>query len=281
MFFAGDSEVLSQFPVLATKSNITRALNMIDQCDGRGGTELMKAMNRAMKLPKQEGVSRTMVVITDGYVHTEHEVFELIQQNLAHTNVFAFGIGSSVNRYLIEGMAKSGQGEPFIVTKANEAKSAVRKFTQYISSPVLTDIEVAFEGLDVYDMEPSSVPDLFAERPVVVFGKWRGEPTGTITVSGKNGEGIYRNQIPVESAVTEGHNGALNYLWARTRIARISDYNSRQGNKQKREKIVSLGLKYNLLTPFTSFVAVAEIVRNPAGNSKEKGSPSLGPGVKL
>ena len=262
----------SEIDTVMTLEDANGSTIMTDD-DGGGGTELLKAMKRATKLPKQEGVSRTMIVITDGYINAEREVFELIQQNLAHTNVFAFGIGSSVNRYLIEGMAKSGQGEPFIVTQAHEAQSAAVKFINYISSPVLTDIEVRFEGLDVYDLEPPAQPDLFAERPVIVFGKWKGEPKGEVTVSGKNGEGMYKSRIQFDSAVYKDGNGALNYLWARTRIARISDFKTRKGNSEKREEIVALGLKYNLLTPFTSFVAVDEIVKNPTLGSKDVKQP--------
>jgi Ca-activated chloride channel family protein len=273
MFFAGDSEVLSKGPLPATQANIQRALAMIGKSSGGGGTELKKAMNRAMKLPKQEGVSRTMVVLTDGYIHAEKEVFELIRQNLGHTNVFAFGIGSSVNRYLVEGMAKAGQGEPFVVTRADEAEAAASNFARYISQPVLTDIDVAFSGIDVYDVEPPVVPDLFAERPLIVMGKWRGEPTGLVTVSGTSGTGPYTRKIPAGGAVDHSRDGALHYLWARTRISRISDFNSRQGSTQHREVIVALGLKYNLLTPFTSFIAVDEIIRHPNLDSRDVKQP--------
>jgi Ca-activated chloride channel family protein len=274
MLFAGGSEVMSKSPVPATPAQIEQAIEMIENSRGGGGTELLKAMNRAMALPKQEGVSRTMVVVTDGYVQAEHDVFEVIQQNLEHTNVFTFGIGSSVNRYLVEGMAKSGQGEPFIVTMAGEAKSAAQKFVQYISSPVLTDIEVNFDGLDVYDIEPPSVPDLFADRPVIVLGKWRGNHSGTVSISGKNGEGVFRKEFTVENMLdSKSTSGALNYLWARSRISRISDYSTSQKNSRGKEDIISLGLKYNLLTSFTSFVAVDEIVRNPNQNSKDVKQP--------
>jgi len=274
MLFAGGSKVMSKSPVPATPAQIEQAIEIIENSRGGGGTELLKAMNRAMALPKHEGVSRTMVVITDGYVQAEHDVFEIIQQNLDHTNVFTFGIGSSVNRYLVEGMAKSGQGEPFIVTMAGEAKSAAQKFVQYISSPVLTDIEVNFDGLDVYDIEPPSVPDLFADRPVIVLGKWRGNHSGTVSISGKNGEGVFRKEFAVEDMLdSKSTSGALNYFWARSRISRISDYSTSQKNSREKEDIVSLGLKYNLLTSFTSFVAVDEIVRNPSQNSKDVKQP--------
>ncbi len=273
LLFAGGSEIMSDSSAAATSTHVQRAIKMIDGSKGGGGTELLQAMTRAMELPGKEGVSRTMIVITDGYVHTENEIFKVIQQNLDHTNLFAFGIGSSVNRHLIEGMARSGQGEPFIVTSSGQAGPVAQRFLKYIKSPVLTDIDISFEGLDVYDVEPPALPDLFAERPVVVFGKWKGEPSGTVNVSGLNGAGEFHQDIPVDSALFEDQSAPLKYLWARSRIDRISNFNPQKDNREKREELVSLGLHYNLLTQFTSFVAVDEIVRNPDMNSKDVKQP--------
>jgi Ca-activated chloride channel family protein len=273
LLFAGGSQVMSEKSTPAVPAEIRKAMQMIDNSRGGGGTELLKAMNRAMALPRREGVSRTMVLVTDGYINADREVFESIQKNLGSTNVFAFGIGSSVNRYLIEGLAKAGQGEPFVVTTPAEAGPAARKFREYIASPVLTDMALSFSTLETYDVEPAAIPDMFSDRPVVVFGKFKGDPKGTIELSGKNGEGDFRNafdvsEVPFDETVT-----GLDYLWARSRIAHISDFNPRHANPENREEIVSLGLTYNLLTAFTSFVAVDEIVRNPDGNSKDAKQP--------
>jgi Ca-activated chloride channel family protein len=148
-------------------------------------------IERADIPPRDESYSRTMIVVTDGYIGAEREIFEEIQSNLNRTNVFSFGIGSGVNRYLIEGMAKAGLGEPFVVTKPQEASAVARRFRHYIQSPVLTNIMVNYSGFETYDVEPAGIPDLFAERPVIVFGKWRGELQGAIELSGSNGNGEY------------------------------------------------------------------------------------------
>ncbi len=268
LFFAGDSQVMSAVPVPATPDNIDRAVKMIESSSGGGGTELLKAVKRAFAFPRRDGVARTLVVVTDGYIAAEKEVFDEISNNLDHTNVFAFGIGSSVNRYLIEGIARAGMGEPFIVTTPGEVRSVARKFRDYIASPVLTDIQVRFEGADVYDVEPPAVADLFARRPVVVFGKWRGAKQGTVILSGKNGAGLYQQRFSFADTAVEKNSEALGYLWARSRIARISDHGSGRITEKNREKVVELGCAYNLLTAYTSFVAVDEIIRNPEGEGK-------------
>jgi Ca-activated chloride channel family protein len=277
LLFAGGSTIMSEMSVPATAGNIRRAVKLIEQSRGGGGTELLKAMKRAMSLPRQEGVSRTMVVVTDGYINAEREVFAEIQENLDNTNVFAFGIGSSVNRFLIEGMARSGRGEPFIVISPEQALPAAQKFRDYISSPVLTDITISYEGMEVYDIEPPAVPDLFGERPIILFGKYKGEPTGTIVISGKNGAGDFRQSFNLQEVAPDEDSEGLGYLWARSRIARISDYNPRKADPEEKERIVELGLSYNLLTPFTSFVAVDEIVRNPDGKRRDVKQPLVLP----
>ena len=273
LLFAGGSTIMSERPVHATPHNIKKAVKLIEQSRGGGGTELLKAMRRAMGVPRQEGVSRTMVVVTDGYINAERQVFAEIQQNLDHTNVFTFGIGSSVNRFLIEGMAKSGRGEPFVVTSPEQAPQAAQKFRDYIASPVLTDIEISYDGIEMYDIEPPAVPDLFGERPIIVFGKWRGEPKGSVTISGKSGTGDFNRSFALAELSPEEQSQGLGYLWARSRIARISDYNSGKNGSGEKERIVELGLAYNLLTAYTSFVAVDEIIRNPDGAGRDVKQP--------
>ncbi|MGA7278816.1 MAG: VIT and VWA domain-containing protein [Desulfocapsaceae bacterium] len=273
LLFAGDSTVLSKAPVPASPENIDRAMKLITQSRGGGGTELLKAMQRAMDLPRQEGVARTLVIVTDGYINAEREVFAEIQENLDNTNVFAFGIGSSVNRFLIEGIARSGRGEPIIVTNPEQARASAQRFRDYVARPVLTDISVHYEGLEVFDIEPPAVPDLFGQRPVIVFGRFKGEPTGTIGISGRSGAGEFRQGFNLSEVSAEKITEGLGYLWARSRIARISDFSPRKAGPEERERIVELGLAYNLLTPFTSFVAVDEIVRNPDGQGRDVKQP--------
>jgi Ca-activated chloride channel family protein len=212
----------------------------------------LSALKRAMAIPRGEGIARTLVLVTDGYIEAEKDVFGYVRAHLDQTNVFAFGIGTSVNRYLIEGIAKAGQGEPLIVTRPAGAHDAADKFRAYIESPVLTGIRVGFAGFDTYDVEPAKVPDLFAGRPIVVHGKWRGEPRGTVTLGGRRGAGEFHASYPISEAALRGEHQALRYLWARSRIAELSDYGSAQQEPAQVARITDLGLRYHLLTPYTS-----------------------------
>lgn len=273
VLFSGDSALFSAKSVSADQENINKAIGLIEQQRGSGGTELLAAVKQAMSVPREADYSRSIVVVTDGYIEAEKGVFDYIRDNLDRSNVFAFGIGSAVNRYLIEGVAKAGMGEPFIVTSEAEAPPIAAKFREYIDTPVLTDIQVNPVGLDVYDVHPGHVPDLFAQRPVILFGKWRGSPGGYFELKGKTGQGDYVTRVDVSSVQADDANRALRYLWARSRITELSDYGLINPDAQRIKTITDLGLKYNLLTQYTSFIAVREEVVNAQGSAEDVDQP--------
>ncbi len=273
MFFSGGAKVLAERSLPVTDANRDAALAMMESMRGGGGTELVPALRRALAMPADPEVSRTFVVVTDGYVSVENDAFELVRDNLGKANLFAFGIGSSVNRHLIEGLARAGQGEPYVVLGGDDAPVVADKFQKVIESPALTRIKVAFEGFDAYDVEPAQVPDLFAQRPVVVFGKYRGQPKGRISVRGVTGAGGFGTFVEVAKTAPSKDNSALRYLWARHRIAALSDMNRLIKSDERVQAVTQLGLAYNLMTQYTSFVAVDERVRNDGGQQKTVQQP--------
>lgn len=273
VLFAGDSSVLSETSLQANQENLSNAIRLLNDQRGSGGTELLPAIQRAMNLPRQQNLSRNIVLVSDGYVSGEQGVFDYIRDNLNQSNVFAFGIGSSVNRYLIEGVAKAGMGEPFIVSEESEAAAVAASFKEYIQTPVLSNIKIRSVGFDTYDVHPVNFPDLMAKRPLILFGKWRGPVTGMFELTGKSGRGDYVSQLDVSGFTPEETNRGIRYLWARSRIAELSDYGSANVSDERVKEITSLGLKYNLLTSYTSFIAVREVVTNTLEPGKDINQP--------
>jgi Ca-activated chloride channel family protein len=260
MLFSGSSRMLAPASVPATRANIEQAIRTINEMGGGGSTEIVPALKRVAALPKAEEVSRSVIFVTDGYVSVEAEVFRLIRQNLNQFNVFSFGIGTSVNRHLIEGMARAGQGEAFIVTKPDQAAAQAERLRRIIEAPVLTQVKASFEGLETYDVEPLQLPDVLGGRPVVVFGKWRGAWGGQFVIEGRAADGPYRQVL---TAQQDGKGpSALRQLWARQRIASLSDQEALEGGSTQKAAITELGLTYSLLTQYTSFIAVDQRVRN-------------------
>jgi Ca-activated chloride channel family protein len=279
LFFSGGSEVLAPAPLPATAKNLERGEAMISKANASGGTELLPALQHAMSLPRQPMTSRSIIVVTDGYVGCEREAFTLIRDRLDQANVFAFGIGSSVNRALIEGLAHAGRGEPFFVSNQAEARVQAERFRRYVQTPVLTNVKVQFDGFEASDVEPAVQPDVFADRPIVVSGKWHGARAGTITVIGSSAHGPWSRRFALSEVEPKPEHQALEWLWARARVRSISDFAAGAVTDAERATVTQLGLTHGILTPYTSFIAVLEQVRTTTTATDVDQPPPMPAGV--
>lgn len=275
MVFAGTSGWMAEESVSAVPENISRAVKFIDEQRGSGSTNLLSAMEKALTFPRcEEGISRSFIVVTDGYISVEKEVFEMIRTKSDEANLFAFGIGSSINRHLIEGMAHAGMSEPLMILSPEGADEKAEKFRKYINYPILTNMKKSFKDFDAYDVEPVSIPDLLAERPLIIHGKYRGNPEGTITIKGEAGGRKYKKTFNVCDVSPSKNHAALRYLWARKKIQMLDDYGLLVNADQSKEEVTSLGLKYNLMTAYTSFIAIEEDqIANDGNKAKTVNQP--------
>jgi len=146
------------------------------------------------------------------------------------------------------------------------------RFADYVSAPLLTNVEVEIEGANIHALEPAALPDLLADRPLILAGKWKGEPEGKIRIRGLTGDGEFQQSFDL-AEVAERDNPALRLLWARNRIATLTDDLSQYQDDVTRQAITNLGLTHNLLTEFTSFVAVDETVRNALAENRSVKQP--------
>jgi Ca-activated chloride channel family protein len=275
VFFAGTSWVLSPGRSLPMgDAALRRALSAIDEQRGGGGTELMQALRTAYALPRSDDrVARSVVVITDGYVAVEAQAFKFVRERLNDASCFAFGIGSSVNRGLIEALARAGQGEPFVVLGPDKATAAAERLRTVVEQPVLSRLSYRFEGFDAREVAPMRLPDLLAERPLVLLGKWRGQPSGRIVIRGQGVDGPVETAIDVGRSPPKAENAPLRVLWARKWVELLDDERHLGEAKEIEEAITDLGLSHRILTAFTSFVAVDSEVVNRGGNGTSVKQP--------
>ena len=265
ILFAGGNEHLDSESIPATKVNIAKANRFLNKRQGGGGTELRKALKAALDQPLDRDIARSVILISDGFISAESEVFDLIRDDETGTNIFPLGVGSSVNRHLIEGLSRlAGSGE-FVVTHSSEAEKAKERFLEAVSSPVLTNIRLESEDGKLVEIEPAGRTDLFANRSLSLVGKWEGKESGTIVLKATQGDGTTLE----ENFVLEpgSKNPALPVLWAREKIRSLADYASLTKQGSLVDEVTELGLKYQLLTPFTSFVAVDEMPREDTSDS--------------
>jgi len=273
LFFAGSGSMMSQDgSVPASAKNRANALALLDGHRGGGGTQLLDALTTTLAFPRAdapERPARMIVVVTDGFISAERAVFDTVRQNLGQATLFAFGIGQSVNRQLIEGLAAAGRTEPFAMLGLEQGERAVDHFRTVAGRPALTNIDVRFEGFAVSDLEPARAPDLYPGRPLVMLGKYTGPSGGRVVVSGDGLAGKrYENIIAVEDNLERQEHAVLAQLWARERVARLADRAT--PTDADLEEVTALGLRHHLLTERTSFVVVDPAVRN-AGEHGEPG----------
>src|SRR5262245_48597847 len=270
--FSGDTHILFPQPVPATRENLQRAQVFLASRSGSGGTEMMKAIRAALDPSDQQEHLRIVCFMTDGYVGNDFEIIGEIQKH-PNARVFSFGIGQSVNRYLLENMARQGRGEVEYVTLEDDGSAAAKRFHERVRNPLLTDVSIDWGGLSVADVYPQRLPDLFSAKPVVLTGRYTAGGRGVVRLRGKMaGQDIVR-EIPVEFPESQPQHDVLKTLWARARISELmsQDFNGLQGGMMKpelKETITQLGLEYRLMTQFTSFVAVEEMTVTEGGQPR-------------
>ncbi len=267
--FAGDAHILFPEPVPATASNVRKAQQFLASRRGGGGTEMMKAIRAALDPTDSQEHVRIVCFMTDGYIGNDLAIIGEIQKH-PNARVFGFGIGNSVNRFLLDKMAEHGRGEVEYVGLQDDGSAAARRFHERVQHPLLTDLSLDWDGMDVTDVYPKRLPDLFSAKPLIVKGRYTTPGKGVLQLRGKvAGRSVVR-KITVDFPGYEPNHDVLASLWARTKIADLmaQDYNGIQRGNPKatvRNAITQLGLDYRLLTQFTSFVAVEELIITEGG----------------
>ena len=270
--FSGDTHILFPKPVPATKENLRKAQTFLASRTGSGGTEMMKAIRAALDQSDSQDHVRIVCFMTDGYVGNDMEILAEVQKH-PNARVFSFGIGSSVNRFLLDKMAEYGRGEVEYVGLKDDGSAAARRFHERVRNPLLTDLTVEWDGLKVTEVYPKRLPDLFSAKPVVLTGRYTAPGKGTLQLHGKLASRTVTREIQVDLPGAQAEHDVLATLWARTKIGDLmgQDFNGIQQGTTKaevRQAITQLGLDYHLMTQFTSFVAVEEMTITDGGQPR-------------
>ncbi len=262
--FSGYTRVLFDKPVPATQANLEYAQKFLETRSGGGGTEMLKAIKAAFAPTGSPEHLRIVCFMTDGYVGNEAAILAEIQQN-RNARVFSFGIGNSVNRYLLDKMAAEGKGEVEYVSLRDDGSKAAKRFYERVRTPLLTDISIDWNGMPVADVYPSALSDLFSAKPVILKGRYTKPASGTIRLKGKVAGQEYVREIDVNFPENQPENDVLATLWARQRIDELSSKALGENSERFVKEITNIGLEFNLMTNYTSFVAVEEQIVNHSG----------------
>lgn len=271
--FSDRASGLWSSPVPATSSNVRRALEYLDTLRGEGGTEMLSGIRAALEPPTDPERLRLVALLTDGYIGNEVEILGEVRRLIGQGRLFSFGIGSSVNRYLLETIAQEGRGAAAFIGPRESPDAFVNRFVARIATPVFTDLRLTWEGIEVDDLEPPRVPDLFAGQPLVIHGRYRAPGAGALVLEGR----LRGRREVLRRTVTLPHRAAdheaLGRLWARARIERLTRESYGQPDRAVVAAVTELGLRFRLMTPWTSLVAVDQWVSNRGGASRSVDVP--------
>ncbi|MFP4415003.1 VIT domain-containing protein [Coleofasciculus sp.] len=258
---------LSQTPLANTPENRELAINYINQLHASGATEMLSGIRAAINVPAPEGRLRSVVLLSDGYIGNENRILAEVQQELKPGNrLYSFGAGSSVNRFLLNRIAEIGRGICRIIRHDEPTEKVVEKFFRSINSPVLTTIELNWNGSgETPEIYPAIAPDLFAQQPLVVFGRKRDRMAGDLQINGTTAGGE-RYEQTFHLNFSEPGNPAIAQLWGRARIKDLMNQMVTYETKSGVEAVTDTALTYQLLCQYTAFVAVSDDVRVEPGS---------------
>jgi Ca-activated chloride channel family protein len=259
--FSETASALAPRPLPATPRNVALGLGYVEGMRGMGGTMMIEGIKAALGFPEDPSRQRIVCFMTDGYIGNENEIFAAINDMLGGARLFAFGIGSSVNRHLLDGMAREGRGHHTVVLLHEDPAGKVDAFYERIARPVLTDVRLSFGDMDVDEIYPAKLPDLFAGQPLRVTGTYEGE-LGSVTLVGRQGHRDLVTRVEAEE-VEDGD--TLRTSFARAKVAELEQQQIWGEIEEAKAEIVQTALEYRLLTRYTSFVAVERKVRNRGG----------------
>ncbi len=254
--FSESASQLGKAPLPATRKNVRHALEYVKSLQGSGGTMMVEGIKAALDFPHDDERLRVVSFMTDGYIGNEAEILAAVHRKLGDARIFSFGVGDSVNRYLLERMASFGKGAAAFVGLDESAGEKVDAFYERIAHPALTDIRIDWGGMKVSDVYPRKIPDIFVGRPVMITGRFEGDGRQTIRLTGRTGGQDCAHSVDVDLDASGAQHSAITSLWARWRIKDFSERSIRDRSQELRDMITETSLAYNLLCRYTAFLAV-------------------------
>ena len=260
--FSNNASQLGAEPVVATTENVQRGLNYLNSLSGTGGTQMIEGMKAALDFPHDEGRFRLVSLMTDGYIGNEQQILTALHEKLGSARIFSFGVGNSPNRFLMNRMASLGRGAVAYLSLNDDAVKVVNRFNDQISHPAMTDLSIDWDTMNVTDVYPSRLPDLIVGRPVVLTGRYSGQP-GTVKIGGRVDLEPASFEVSIDQDEESQQHDGIAAVWARLKIKDLLLQKAEvpAASEEIEKAVTQTALAYHLVSGFTSFVAVDSMTK--------------------
>lgn len=256
--FGNENIQLSDTSQFCTKDMVSRAhvfFNRVQETEGLEPIALIDRLTNILSQPQSGSMSaRTIIILSNGFVDAGPDIFEQVKKQLTDANIFAIATGNESNERFFDALSRLTMSEPMALKGNLESMELqASNIVRMLQNPALTKLKVGFDGFNAIELEPASYPDLYSERPVMIFGKFKGKAKGRIVITGMMGDKSFAKTLDISSIKQTVSNTALPYLWAKQRIALLIDYNVYERTNQRVNEITKLGKRYGVQTPYTAF----------------------------
>ena len=239
--------------------SLSVAGSWVDQLSADGGTEMLPALTAAMSSEHDDNYVKHIIFVTDGAVSNEQDLFRQIDRQLGKARLFPVGIGSAPNTHFMRQAAKFGRGSYTHIASVNEVGNKMQRLLTKIDSPVATAIEVQWPfQVESY---PRKIPDLYLGEPLIVVARSQ-NVTGSVLISGQTaGADWHQNASLADDRKGNVRHQGVGTLWARRKLEALNDAEIRGVDPALiRKQILEVALKHQLVSRYTSLVAVEEII---------------------
>lgn len=260
-------DVLFKDAVPANRTNLAAATRFVSGLEANGGTEILAALQAALKDThvSDTGRLRQVIFLTDGAVGNEDEVLKEVGRSLGRSRLFTIGIGSAPNSFLMEHIAKTGRGSFTHVGSENEVEEKVGELFRKLEMPLMTDLKVRTEGVQL-ETWPNPLPDLYAGEPVMLTTA-SASTSGKVIIEGRVGGKPWSTTLELADA-TEG--AGVSKVWARSKIASVEGTRYTGANEGDVDaQVLTIALEHTLVSRLTSLVAVDVTPSRPQDETLE------------
>jgi Ca-activated chloride channel family protein len=249
--------------VRAGHQNIEEALSFVEKCEAEGGTNINDALLTGLKQIEGNGEASFIIFLTDGLPTVgETDIMHILQNvkkaNDSDARIFVFGVGYDVNTRLLDRLAQDNHATSDYVRPSEDIEVKVSGFYNKVSHPILTNVQLSFGDVEVYDVYPKELPDIFKGSQLVVLGKYRNDGQTLVTLSGSAQRTPRRFTYEVDFS-SNHKNDFIPRIWATRKIGYLIDQIRLHGeNKELVNEVVRLSKKYGVITEYTSFLVDAD-----------------------
>ncbi len=241
-------------PSPVKQKDIERVDSWLGKVEGRGGTDIILALDAVLALPASPQRQRFIVFLTDGAVSAEDRALDMVRKEVGNARIFTFGIGPAVNRAVLRRLAELGRGTAEFLQHDEDIEGAIIRFQDRVTYPVLTDLQLTWRNAKVWDVYPSRLPDLYIGQPLEIVGQLLPAADGApgLTLHGRYGQ--RQVELSVDLPDDPRPEPAIEHVWASARLDEMLEHFTNPS--KDRAAAIEFALQHNLVSRYTAFVAI-------------------------